>query len=125
MRADPSDPSARPAAAEPAGGPGPECPPWCGGDHDAVAEPRGRLHLSDPESLPVVYRSLRLESGVLHDVMTAASIDVGLLRREGESDTWLALAVEEGPLLELSVESAARLLPAVQRVLLSLRRPPR
>ena len=88
------------------------CPAWCAGGHRESDHPDDRQHRSASIAVPVVVRRTTLESARLVRTAEAAEFEVGLSRADGESDTWLYLGEGPGASIEVSAESARRLLAA-------------
>ncbi|MFU0804699.1 MAG: hypothetical protein ACFWTS_04230 [Pseudoclavibacter caeni] len=86
------------------------CPPWCVlGDASDADVP---AHLSAMVPVPLVVRAVDLVDGLPHSVPSALSCWVGLLETDGE--TYLTCATEEGPAIDLTPESARRLIEALR-----------
>jgi hypothetical protein len=88
------------------------CPSWCVGGHRESDHPDDRQHRSASTPVPVVVRRTTLERDGLVRAAEAAEFEVGLSRADGEPDTWLYVGEGPGASIELSAESARRLLAA-------------
>jgi hypothetical protein len=85
-----------------------DCPfPWCATPHGATLHPDDEDHRSVGLLVPVSVR----EAGRTIDT----EVEVGLVRRRGDAETWLV--VEDGAAvhLEISLASVARVRAAVRR----------
>ncbi|WP_282946337.1 DUF6907 domain-containing protein [Cellulomonas endometrii] len=106
------------------------CPPWCVVLHGQDDHERDRKHVSASLSVPV--HQLLAEVGpavspfaepevteVPGGVERTAQVDlaVALHRRDGAATTWLYVGDGAEQSLELTVESWARLVPALERAL--------
>ena len=90
------------------------CPAWCVGDHREEDHPDDRQHRSASVAVPVVVRRTAVQHDALVRAAESAEFEVGVSRRDGEQDTWLYLGEGPGASLEVSAESAERLLAAAQ-----------
>ena len=97
------------------------CPAWCAGGHREGDHPDDRQHRSASLAVPVVLRRTELAADSLRRTVEAADFEVGLSRVDGEPETWLYLGDGPGRSLELSAESAHRLIEAVAARLAPLR----
>ena len=89
------------------------CPVWCVGGHRESDHPDDRQHRSDSLEVPVVLRRTELVPDGLARTVEAADFEVGLSRVDGAPETWLYVGDGPGRSLELSAESAHRLIQAV------------
>ena len=89
------------------------CPQWCVGGHAEHDHPDDRVHRSAALSVPVVVRRTSFSGPEAHRSTEAAEFEVAVSRVDGETETWAY--VGEGPrmFIEVTTESAARLIGAV------------
>lgn len=98
-----------------------ECPPWCVQEHAEDDHVHDRKHASTWLTVPVV----ELEPvpageggpGAPRERERGEEVALCLHRREGRRTVWLYVGDGERQVLELTVESWARLRPAVDRLL--------
>ena len=96
------------------------CPVWCAGGHREGDHPDDRQHRSASFAVPVVVRSTELAGDRLVRSVEAAEFEVGLSSVDGERETWLYLGDGPDRSLELSAESARRLIDAAAARLAAL-----
>jgi hypothetical protein len=89
-----------------------DCPAWCEIDHREEDHPDDRVHRTEAPSVPVIARSRRFDDGLRYEV-GAMDFEVGVSRRDGEVETWIYVGGETGQQIEVTRESAARLLRAL------------
>jgi hypothetical protein len=90
------------------------CPSWCAGDHHEGDHPEDRQHRSVSFAVPVVTRRTRVVADQISRSAESAEYEVGLSRIDGELETWLYLGEGPGESIEVSAESAHRLLRAAE-----------
>jgi hypothetical protein len=90
-----------------------DCPEWCAVDHREDDHPDDRSHRTDASAVPVIARSRRFENDALVFELEAMEFEVGASRRDGEADTWIYVGAGGGQQLEVSRESAERLIRAI------------
>lgn len=86
------------------------CPSWCAGEHGEHDHPDDRQHRSASFSVAVIARRTQLEPERLVRTAEPTEFEVGLSRSDGEQDTWLYIGEGPGMSIEISAESARRLL---------------
>lgn len=86
------------------------CPAWCAGGHGEHDHLDDRVHRSVAFTVPVVSRRVRLDGDRFGYVVEGAEFEIGLSRRDGEPDTWFYLGGGPENSVDVSVESAHRLL---------------
>lgn len=91
-----------------------KCPHWCVEDHATQLHPDDQRHLSASVLVQVIARPRR--STNLGAAPQAEELGIAIHRRVGEFETWLAIA-SESQALEVSLESARRLVHALADVL--------
>lgn len=91
------------------------CPAWCSGGHDDADHPDDRVHRSSSTSVPVISRRL-IGVDPTEYVQGISDYEVGLVRRDGESMTWLFIGSGPEEYVEVSLESGHGLWEAVRRV---------
>lgn len=103
------------------------CPGWCVVLHASDDHERDRKHISAALSVPV--RQLRAgkagadglfaepEPGTGDEHTVSTDLAVCLHRRDGARTTWVYVGDGTDQLLELTLESVVRLMPALDRVL--------
>ena len=92
-----------------------DCPPWCVAEHEASDHPHDRSHQSAIVTIPVVLREQILRGGRLTNLERGADFDIARFRPIGTPMEWVFVGDDEHR-LELSVESAARLVAALAAV---------
>ena len=88
------------------------CPAWCVGGHQENDHPDDRVHRSTSFPVPVVLRRSEPEGERMARRIEHDDFEVALSRVDGESDTWLYVGNGPGMHLDVTVESARRLLRA-------------
>ena len=94
-----------------------ECPPWCAGGHHELDHPDDRVHRSSWAAVPVVARRSWFEGEVLRRTAEGAEFEVGLSRIDGEQDVWLYVGSGPALSIEVTAESAERLVVAMGELL--------
>jgi hypothetical protein len=89
-----------------------DCPAWCVVDHREDDHPDDRVHRTDAPSVPVIARSRRFDPDLTFEV-DAADFEVGVSRRDGDVETWIYVGGGSGQQIEITRESAARLVRAL------------
>ena len=89
-----------------------DCPPWCIGGHHEDDPPEDRVHRSAGAVVPVVARTVSYEGGSQHVTVDSIEFDIGISRTDGTHETWFYMGSGPDRSLEISGESAARLLGA-------------
>jgi hypothetical protein len=97
-----------------------ECPAWCAVDHREDDHPDDRSHRTDTPAVPVIARARRFDDGLVFET-GAMEFEVGVSRPDGEVDTWIYVGAGPGQQLEVSRESAKRLLRALDAQLRATR----
>lgn len=96
-----------------------ECPGWCAVEHAEGDHPDDRVHRSASVAVPVIARRTWFEgAGILRD-SEAVELEVALARVDGEAQTWLYAGEGPGSAIEVTVESAERLVEAMGAALRS------
>ena len=95
------------------------CPRWCAGGHEESDHPDDRVHRSCAVPVPVVARRTWFEGARLYRHEEAAEFDVALGRVDGEGETWLYVGDGPARSIEVTAESAERLLAAIGAALRS------
>lgn len=91
-----------------------KCPHWCVEDHSAQLHPDDQRHLSASVLVQVIARP---RSSIHPDAVPhAEELGIVVHRSIGGFETWLAIA-SEAQALEVSLESARRLVHALAEVL--------
>ena len=85
------------------------CPSWCRGDHGEHDHPDDRVHRSDSVAVPVVGRRTVFEGASIRREVHATEFDVALSRPDGECETWLYVGAGPAMSLDVTAESAERL----------------
>jgi hypothetical protein len=98
-----------------------DCPAWCAIDHRQEDHPDDRVHRTEAPSVPVIARSRRFDGELRYEI-AAMDFEVGMSRRDGEAETWIYVGGETEQPIEVTRESAARLLRALN---IQLRAPDR
>jgi hypothetical protein len=88
------------------------CPSWCVGEHLESDHPDDRQHRSASFSVAVIARRTELGPDRLVRSAEPTEFEVGLSRTDGEQDTWLYIGEGPGMSIEITAESARRLLGA-------------
>ncbi|MEV8358474.1 hypothetical protein [Microbacterium sp. NPDC076895] len=87
-----------------------QCPDWCEIDHAEQVLPGDRLHAECGITVPVIAEyTTRGHDGELLHHEEPAYMTVGRYRRVGEQTSWLSIGEDERQHLEISLESAHRL----------------
>ena len=89
-----------------------DCPAWCAVDHSEEDHPDDRSHRTDAPSVPVIARTRRFDDGLAFET-EAMDFEVGMSRRDGDADTWIYVGAGGEQQIEVSRESARRLLRAL------------
>lgn len=89
------------------------CPRWCAGDHLESDLPEDRVHRAPGVAVPVVSR--RTDTDLVRTAHPE-EYEIGLSRADGSTETWVYIGAGPGEYLEVSVESARRLIAALQHV---------
>lgn len=87
-----------------------DCPPWCEGGHAETDHPEDHIHRSAGIAIPVIMRRTFVTDGKLAHIVEATDLELGFSRAVDDSDTWVYLGIGEGWELELSLESARRII---------------
>lgn len=85
------------------------CPLWCRGDHSEHDHPDDHVHRSDSVAVPVVGRRTWFDGPSIRREVQTAEFDVALSRRDGDGETWLYVGSGPAMSLDVTVESAERL----------------
>lgn len=93
------------------------CPGWCAGGHAEHDHPDDRVHRSLAESVPVVVRRTAFGSGGVRRSAEAVEFEVALSRVDGERETWVYIGEGPAMFVEVTAESAGRVLGALADVL--------
>ena len=93
------------------------CPPWCTGEHAELDHPDDRVHRSRSMAVPVVARRTWFEGEGIRRSAEATEFEVALSRVDGESETWLYVGAGPALSIEVTAESADRLVVAMRDVL--------
>lgn len=96
-----------------------DCPTWCVGGHREDDHPDDRVHRSLGVTVPVTARATTFPGGARRVDVEVVDLDIGISRADGERQTWFYVGSGPDRYLELSGESASRLLGAA---LVELRR---
>lgn len=90
------------------------CPAWCDGKHDDQEMTEARRHHSAYQIVPIIQPRGRWPRGRSRpsDDVEADELNVLAFRDVGARETWIAIANDRQH-VELTVESAARLLAAL------------
>ena len=86
------------------------CPRWCAGGHAEHDHPDDRVHRSLSEAVPVVARRTAFESSGVRRRAETVEFEVAVSRVDGERETWAYVGEGPGMAIEVTAESAARLL---------------
>ncbi|MFZ2964135.1 MAG: hypothetical protein WA006_05560 [Rhodoglobus sp.] len=89
-----------------------DCPPWCAGGHREDDPPEDRVHRSAGTAVPVVARAVSYDDGSRQVAIESVELDIGISRADGSRETWFYMGSGPDRYLEISGESAARLLGA-------------
>lgn len=93
------------------------CPPWCVVMHEQRDHVRDRRHVSASLTVPVTeLRGIGDPTTPEEDQALAEELALCLHRRVGSRDTWLYVGDGRHQGLELSTDSWARVVPAVDRM---------
>ena len=92
------------------------CPPWCVGGHGELDHPDDRVHRSRSVVVPVVARHTWFEGALLRRSADAVDFDVAISQVDGESDIWLYVGAGPAASIEVTLESAERLVRAIGEV---------
>jgi hypothetical protein len=97
------------------------CPSWCTGGHGVSDHPDDRVHRSGFPAVDVVMRQQRLEGDRLERDVTGQELEVALSRATGSGESWVYIGIGPERSLEITQESAERLLEALRGRLTALR----
>lgn len=86
------------------------CPPWCQRGHEERDHPDDHVHRSASAAVPVIARRTWFEGGGIRRRAEPAELEVALSRVDGEREIWLYVGDGPARSLEVTVESAERLL---------------
>ncbi|MCU1440456.1 MAG: hypothetical protein JWP85_1453 [Rhodoglobus sp.] len=86
------------------------CPEWCAGAHTENDHVDDRVHRSEGIAVPAVIRSKRLGSTRVEFDEEAGDVEVGISRTDGQRETWLYVGSGPGREIELSLDTASRVL---------------
>jgi len=89
------------------------CPHWCTGGHAEHDHPDDRVHRSAALAVPVVARRTIFDSGELRRSERATEFEVAVSRVDGETATWAYVGDGPAMFIEVTLESAARLVDAL------------
>ena len=89
------------------------CPSWCRGDHREHDHPDDRVHRSDSVLVPVVGRRTWFEGAGMRREVQATEVDVALSRLDGECEIWLYVGSGPAMSLDVTAESAERLVRSI------------
>jgi hypothetical protein len=92
------------------------CPEWCAGAHAENDHPDDRVHRSAGIAVSAVLRSKRLGPARVEFDEVADEVEVGLARADGHRATWLYVGAGPGREIELSLDTASRVLRAAQHL---------
>ena len=90
-----------------------DCPNWCTGGHAEHDHPDDRVHRSAAVAVPVVTRRTSFEGAELRRLTEATEFEVAVSRIDGEMETWAYAGEGSTMFIEMTVESAARLVDAL------------
>ena len=94
-----------------------ECPPWCTGEHGERDHPDDRVHRGRSTAVPVVARRAWFDGEGIRRSAEAVDFEVALSRVDGEPETWLYVGAGPGLSIEVTAESAERLVRAMAEAL--------
>jgi hypothetical protein len=89
------------------------CPAWCAGGHAEHDHPDDRVHRSPAVAVPVVTRRTAFDGPELRRSTQAAEFEVAVSRVDGEKETWAYVGDGPAMFIEVTTESAARLIDAL------------
>lgn len=98
-----------------------ECPPWCTNEHGELDHPDDRVHRSSSVAVPVIARRTWFEGDHIRRAAEAADVEVALSRVDGERDVWLYVGAGPVMSIEVTAESAQRLVQVMAEALERLR----
>jgi hypothetical protein len=90
------------------------CPEWCAGAHAENDHLDDRVHRSEGIAVSAVIRSKRLGAMRVEFEVEADDVEVGLSRTDGQHETWLYVGAGPGREIELSLDTASRVLRAAR-----------
>lgn len=96
-----------------------ECPSWCTGEHREADHPDDRVHRGVPITVPVVARRTWFDAAGIRRDSEATDFEVALSRVDGDDETWLYAGSGPAAAIDVTAESAQRLVRAIDAVLRS------
>lgn len=94
--------------------PSEQCPSWCETDHRAEDTPTSRVHRAIGPSVPVIAKQVEVNNDEIEHRAEALDFDIGLSLSTGDTDTWISIGASGQQQIEVTTESARRLLDRIR-----------
>lgn len=100
------------------------CPGWCTRGHTELDHPDDRVHRGIAVTVPVVTRRTSYPDGAIRRSTDAIDLEVAISRVDGDQETWAYIGSGPGASVEVTVESAERLVAVLTGALIRSRSRP-